>query len=147
MKPFTFAIASIIDSHTGFGLPHETRIDYERIDREARRYRASRFINGLIRLRSFFNLLSHHLRKRRALNRSLRELGALNDRMLDDIGFTRGDILAAQSGRIDRQDLERRRVENRGTQRIQFHKTVTTGKNTSPREAFNEAVFARAKCA
>ena len=147
MKPFTFAIASIIDSHTGFGLPHETRIDYERIDRDTRRHRASRFINGLIQVRSFFNLLSYHLRKRRELNRSLRELGALNERMLDDIGFTRGDILAAQSGRLDRQELEQRRVENRGTKRIQFRETVTTGKNTSPREAFNDAVFARAKCA
>ena len=147
MKPFTFAIASIVDSNTGYGLPRGGGIDYESIERASRKRRATAFINLLVRARSAVSTLAYRLRKRRELARSLRELSALNDRMLEDIGFTRGDVLAAQSGQLDRNELELRREHNRGKRPVRLHAAVSTAKNENPVQAINEAVFARAKCA
>ena len=147
MKPFTFAIASIVDSNTGYGLPHGGGIDYKSIERASRKRRATAFVNLLVRVRSAFGTLGYRLRKRRELARSLRELSALNDRMLEDIGFTRGDVLAAQAGQLDRSELELRREQNRGSQRIRIREAVSVTGNDNPIKAVNEAVFARAKCA
>ena len=147
MKPFTYAIASIVDSNTGYGLPRDVQIDYQSYERNARRSRATAFINLLVRVRAFLGTIPHRLRQRRKLARSVRELSALNDRMLEDIGFTRGDVLAAQSGQLDRAGLEARRVKNRGNQRIRVRDSVTRVQHLNTTPAFNEAVFARARCA
>jgi uncharacterized protein YjiS (DUF1127 family) len=87
------------------------------------------------------------LRKRRALKRNLRPLSQLNDHLLEDIGLSRADVLAAESGMIDVAELEARRIYNRGNKRINLRQSTGTGRNRETRNAFNEAVFARAKCA
>ena len=148
MKALQFAIASIVDSNTGFGLPSgSARIDYAAAEADSRRIRSRKFVNYLQRIRSGITAARYVLRKRRELKRGLRQLSKLDDRMLEDVGFTRGDILAAQSGLMDQAELERQRIGNRDKKRIPQSRVFTADPHSELRNAVNEAVFAKARCA
>ena len=148
MKPLHYAIASIVDSNTGFGLPQDSaRIDYAAAEQNSRRLRSRKFYNYLQRIRSGISVVRHVLRKRRELKRGLRQLSSLDDRLLDDVGFARGDIIAAQSGHLDRDGLEQRRVDNRGNKGIAGLRQVAAVRHSHAQHAANEATFAKARCA
>ena len=148
MKAIQFAIASIVDSNTGFGLPiGSSQIDYAAAEADSRRIRSRKFVNYLQRIRSGITAARYVLRKRRELKRGLRQLSNLNDRLLDDVGFTRGDIIAAQSGLLDQAQLERLRIGNRDKKRIPQSRVFTADRHSNLRDAANEAVFAKARCA
>jgi uncharacterized protein YjiS (DUF1127 family) len=87
------------------------------------------------------------LRERRARQRSLRPISRLSDHLLEDIGLSRGDVLAAELGQIDLAELESRRLENRRISSAGKLHGSNVGKIPEIGNAFNEAVFARAKCA
>lgn len=148
MKLLHYAIASIVDVNSGYGLLPVTGGAEKDVRNEVSRPTlASRLINYLQRVRSGISAARIVLRKRRAMKRSLRPLTQLNDHLLEDIGLTRGDLLAAQNGQIDLAQLESLRIENRGKQRINLRQPTATINNRETGNAFNEAVFARAKCA
>jgi uncharacterized protein YjiS (DUF1127 family) len=148
MKLFQYAIASIVDVNTGNGLPLATGHGEKVVDYQgSRRQFASKLVNYLQRVRTGISVARIVLRKRRALKRSLQPLSQLSDHLLEDIGLSRADVLAAENGQIDAAELESRRIENRGNKRINLRQGTATGDNPETRNAFNEAVFARAKCA
>jgi uncharacterized protein YjiS (DUF1127 family) len=148
MNAFHFGIASIIDSNTGSGLPRApsaTGIGIAR--RKPARSRVKVFIDYLQRVRDGIGVARTVLRKRRELNKSLRQLNRLDDRMLDDIGLTRGDLIAAGNGQMDLEQLEHKRILNRGSSRVVLRNIPSEGRLPANAGALNEAVFARAKCA
>ncbi len=51
----------------------------------------------------------------RLKRRNLHHLARLNDHILEDIGISRGDVIALQMGQLDLPQLEARRAENRST--------------------------------
>jgi uncharacterized protein YjiS (DUF1127 family) len=59
---------------------------------------------ALVRLVMTFLAESRRRRQRAA---AIRKLRAWDDRMLKDIGLTRGEIIAAVDGRLDRRQLRR----------------------------------------
>ena len=148
MNYFQFAIASIVDANTGNGLVHSgNRIDYAAAASHGREIRSKSIV-------ALFGLAKHRLskaiasiRERQAGKRNLRRLAALNDHILEDIGISRGDVIALQMGQIDLRQLEARRVKNRSATRFHRARTIRSVENTIRHNALNEAVFARAKCA
>jgi uncharacterized protein YjiS (DUF1127 family) len=87
------------------------------------------------------------IRARHAEKRKIRSLAALNDHILEDIGITRGDVIALQLGQIDLQQLEAQRSVNRAATHTQQGAAIRHVGDTVQTNALNEAVFARAKCA
>lgn len=148
MKLLQFAIASIVDANTGNGLAHSPeRIDYATAECAARRIRSRSFIDFLRQIGNGISAARVALRARREQQRNLHSLSRLNDYLLDDIGFSRGDILAAEYGQIDLAQLESRRASNRRSGQIQLLNRIAVADNLETGSALNEAAFARAKCA
>ena len=99
MKLLQFAVASIVDANTDHGLVHSGgSIDYSAAERHGRTIRA----NTVASLISLFkgrisSAISTH-RARALKRRGLADLLRLNDRLLKDIGLTRGDLVAVKLG-------------------------------------------------
>lgn len=148
MNAFQFGIASIIDSNTGYGLPHGMAQSVVPAGGNGSgRNRSKIFFDYLLRVRSGISAARIVLRERRELRKSLRQLNHLSDRMLEDIGLTRGDIIAANSGLMDRQQLEEQRILNRGEGHALLRQAAGRAADLEDRKAVNEAEFAGAKCA
>jgi uncharacterized protein YjiS (DUF1127 family) len=148
MSIFQFGIASIIDSNTGYGLPHGLKQAVIPAARQGSGRGLSKTIfDYLLRIRSGISAARIVLRKRRELRKSLRQLSLLNDHILEDIGLTRGDIIAAQKGLLDRRQLENQRILNRGEGQALLRAAARGASDLEDRKAVNEAVYAKAKCA
>jgi uncharacterized protein YjiS (DUF1127 family) len=148
MNQFHFAIASIVDANTGHGLVRNTdKIDYAAAANHGREIRAKSIAVLLGQVKRRLSKAIAAIRERHTQKRNLRQLAGLNDHILEDIGISRGDVIALQMGLLDLRQFEARRVKNRSaTKRLPAAITRSVG-NTIRRNAFNEAVFARAKCA
>lgn len=148
MNNFQFAIASIVDTNTGYGLP-KSRLDSGRgsTKTRARRSALRTFVDYLQRIRSGITVARIVLRRRRKLKQGMRQLSLLNERMLEDIGLTRGDVIAAQSGEIDQAQLEMRRIQNRDIKPAAMRSATAISSKKVEREAVNDAVFANRRCA
>ena len=147
MKPFHFAIASIVDANTGFGhYQGSERIDYARAEQEAHGLRSRSFTHFLGRIGEGIAAGIARLRQYREYRRGVDRLASLSDYHLEDIGVSRGDVIALQLNQIDATELEARRVANRGKIRLQLSKPRDQT-NRNARHAVNDAIFARAECA
>lgn len=148
MKTLQFAIASVLDASLGQSpVQHSVAADHLAIDPNIKQRRSRNLRNYLQGLRRSVIAVVAGLRKRRKLKQNLRQLGPLSDRQLDDIGFTRGDIIAAENGYLNMAQLELQRSRNRDIQPIfARNKIVTTG-NINSVTAQNDAAYARARCA
>ena len=67
--------------------------------------------------------------------------------MLEDIGLTRGDIIAAANGEIDRVQEQARRVRNQDIKPVATLKATMIAGKPVQREALNDAAFVKARCA
>lgn len=147
MKAFHYAIASIVDANTSFGLHRDASVSgYRAAEQHGREIRAKSTINLLASIGRGLAAIPAALRTYNERKRKIREISALTDRQLDDIGLSRGDIVALQYGMIDLTELESLRIENLGSKRVQLPRAASA-RHEAPRHAVNEAVFARAKCA
>lgn len=148
MNMFQFAVASIVDANTGNGLVHGGgKIDYAAAESYGRRIRSKSFFDLLAAigtgLGGFISNYWARAKQRRELNLLLK----LNDHMLDDIGFTRGDLYAARAGEIDLAELDNRR---HGEQRYDLPKMTSPGSIEMLKtalDATNEQIFEQARCA
>ncbi|MDH3537127.1 MAG: DUF1127 domain-containing protein, partial [Gammaproteobacteria bacterium] len=110
MKPFTLAIASIVDANTGNGLVHRaTESDYRAYEQRVRRIRSKSIIAliGTLRARLAAAVAGYRLRAKQ--RRDLRNLIRLSDRLLDDIGLSRPDLISVQLGALTLDELDARR--------------------------------------
>ena len=148
MKALQFGIASIVDSNTGYGLVHTGgRIDYATAENDAHRIRSRTITTLAQRIGESVVAVLQTLRERRAHNRGIQQLTGLNDHLLEDIGFGRGDISAVQSGQINLEQLavQRHESENRG--HLKLRKIQTSKHELIIDKAINEALYTRANCA
>jgi uncharacterized protein YjiS (DUF1127 family) len=147
MKHLHFAIASIVDANTGFGLSHGGKVDYEAGKKVARELRSSSVhglfgaIGGIVR--DAVTARREKARQRRALE----ELSNLSDHYLDDIGLTRGDIAAVRLGRTSLEALDSNRRARLAVAPLDFIDTETVDDSTREAEAVNEAEYGASKCA
>jgi len=148
MNYFQFAIASIVDANTGHGLVYNTdKIDYAAAASHGREIRSKSIVALLGQVKRRLSNAIASIRERQAQKRNLRRLAGLNDHILEDIGISRGDVIALQMGQIDLRQLEAQRFKKRSATRLHPAATTRSVGNTVRRNALNEAVFARAKCA
>ena len=148
MKLIQLGIASIVDTNTGNGFPHSAGgIDYAAAENHAHRIRSRSVITLLQRIGEKINSTLQALYQRREHRRGIQRLTRLNDRMLEDIGFTRGDVIAAQQGQIDLPQLEARRNEGTSSPVVPLRNVAGIHSKADNRSAINEATYARAKCA
>ena len=148
MNIIQFAVASIVDANTGHGLVHDAeRSDSTPLANRGRLAGSGSAAALLRRVGAGLSALIASLRERRAQKQNLRRLAQLNDHLLEDIGLSRGDVIALQLGQVDVKQLEAKRYAKRTLNRVRGSgATSNVGKGIA-RNAFNEAVFARAKCA
>jgi len=148
MKLLQIAVASIVDANTGYGLAHSGgRIDYSAQARNGRSIRAKSImaLYALVKEQLGKSISSYyeHVKQRR----QLALLGQLNDHLLRDIGLSRGDLIAAELGQVNLQQLD---TKHRNSKQNELS-DLTTADRVDPQtlqlSAINEAVYAEAKCA
>ena len=95
MKLFTLAIASIVDVNTGHGLAGSKHfIDPATARRRGLEIRSNSVHGVFAAIKSAIAGRFDDYRARLQERRDLRSLMAMNDRLLKDIGITRGDLMA-----------------------------------------------------
>jgi len=147
MNHFQLAIASIVDANTGYGLNHGGKSDYREEELRARMIRSKS-------VHAFFSAIGKTIRRALAeyrenarQRRAIADLSNLNDHYLEDIGLTRGDILAVKLGQASLEELN---ADRRARLAVAPLDTVVTGKLDSAArnaDAANAADYAEAKCA
>jgi uncharacterized protein YjiS (DUF1127 family) len=148
MKLLQLGIASIVDSNTGHGLVHiGGRIDYAVAENNAHYIRSKTVTILVQRIGERIATALRSLREGRAHQRGILQLARLNDHLLDDIGLTRGDISAVQTGQIDLQQLAAERRESQHSKPLQLREVQTESHNPVTDYASNDALYTRANCA
>lgn len=148
MNHFHFAIASIVDANTGNGLvQHGSRIDYAAAASYGRRIRSKSILALLQQVKARLSAALASIRERQAEKRNLRRIAGLNDHMLEDIGISRGDVMALKMGLTDLRQLDAQRCSKHSMTRLQRSASTSDVGSKVGREAFNEAIFAKARCA
>jgi uncharacterized protein YjiS (DUF1127 family) len=148
MKLIQLGIASIVDANTGSVFPHTTGgIDYAAAENHAHRIRSRSVITLLQRIGEKISSTLQALYQRSEQRRGIQRLSQLNDRTLEDIGFTRGDVIAAQLGQIDLSQLEARRYEGTSSAVVPLRNVAGIHRKADNHSAINDAIYASAKCA
>lgn len=148
MKLLQFAVASIVDANTGQGLVHDVRNIHS----------ADHISNGrTIRARSILDTLKlikdqlagsvSSLRAHIRSQGQLAVLARLDDHLLRDIGISREDIYAAQSGLISMEQFKAKRDKTNRYSGLEVVRDSQPDTKLLQSEAINEAVFSEAKCA
>ena len=148
MKHFPLAIASIVDANTGFEISHDVgKIDYRAAERHAREIRAKSIISLFAAIKQRIGVAVEAYKVRAQARRDLLTLLNLNDRMLKDIGLTRGDLESVQYGAVTLKQLNAERMASR--QFADQHVTTSTRVEKANRVqvAVNQELYAEAKCA
>lgn len=139
MKLFAFAIASIVDANTGFGLDHGGgKLDYGAAERHAREIRGKSVIAVIAAIRDGISAAAARVEARAEERREVNRLLALNDHLLRDIGLSREDLLAVRYGATSLTRLDAERGTSRQTVKRESPVAV---------EAANQEIYALAKCA
>jgi uncharacterized protein YjiS (DUF1127 family) len=148
MKSLQFAVASIVDANTGQGLAHNGgRIDYAAAAQHGRTIRAKSIIALYRLIKAQLGKAFSNYRERAARRRQLADLAQLDDRLLKDIGLSRGDMIAVELGQVTLQQLD---APHRNDYRNELPDLTTAsqiGEQTLKLDAVNQAVYAEAKCA
>jgi uncharacterized protein YjiS (DUF1127 family) len=148
MKLLQLAVASIVDANTGYGLAHSGgRIDYSAQARHGRTIRAKSIVAlyGLLKEQLSKSISSYHEHVKQ--RRQFAVLGQLNDHQLRDIGLSRGDLIAAELGQVNLQQLDAKRHNGKQNELPDLPTADRVDPQTLQLSAINEAVYAEAKCA
>lgn len=145
MKHLQLAIASIVDANTGHGLVRGSKTDYRQVELRARLIRSKTVhallgaISGTIR-----NAVAEY-RETARQRKAVADLSNLSDHYLEDIGLTRGDIIAVKLGQASLEELN---ADRRARLAVAPLDTVATHKlGTAAGDAVNAADYSEAACA
>ena len=145
MKLLQFAVASIVDANTGQGLAHEVNhYGYAASARNGRVIRAKSIaaLYRQIKVR-VGNAISGY-REHANRQRQNAALAKLDDRLLKDIGLSREDIYALQSGAVSIKQVEATRFNHHQSRVLE---TTRVDPQALQLDAANETLYAGAKCA
>jgi uncharacterized protein YjiS (DUF1127 family) len=148
MKSLQYAVASIVDANTGHGLTHNGgRIDYAAATQHGRTIRAKSIIALYRLIKAQLGKVISNYRERAAQRRQLVTLAQLDDRILKDIGLSRGDVIAVELGQLTLQQLDTQRRNDYRNESLDLTTVDRIGEQTLKLDAVNQAVYAEAKCA
>lgn len=148
MNLFQFAVASIVDANTGYGLVQGTgKTDYAAAERRGLEIR-SKSIAALIAIfRQRIGDAISAYREAARQHRELARLTRLSDHLLADIGISRSDVIAAQLGQVELTQLQSQRRDSRQRQILKLAAARRVSRQPVDSDAVNEASYAGAKCA
>ena len=148
MNLLQFSVASIVDANTGYGLSHNgDRIDYAAAAQHGRTIRAKSIIALYGLIKAQLGKAFSNYRERAAQRRQLADLAQLDDRLLKDIGLSRGDMIAVELGQVSLGQLDVQRRNNYRNELADLTTASQIGEQTLKLDAANEAVYDGAKCA
>lgn len=148
MKLFQFAVASIVDANTGNGLVHSGgRIDYAAAEQRGRAIRAKTVtaLISLIKDRISNAISTYKVRARQ--RRGLSELSRLDDRLLKDVGLTRGDLIAVERGHTTLAELAPLGRADNVVETLNLTVPNQMDEQDQDINAVNEAYYVEQKCA
>jgi len=144
MKLIHFAVASIVDANTGYRLTSAGGgIDYAAAEQHGREIRAKTIATLFSKIKARLSNAVSTYRARALQRRGLAELSRLDDRLLTDIGLTRGDLVAVQLGHTDFNELAAQRRAGKVNQSL----SLAVDEQDLQLEAANEADYGAQKCA
>lgn len=145
MKLFTYAIASIVDANTGHGLPaSRSFINPQAAVRRAHLIRSNSVHDLFTAIRAVIGTWIGRLEARAQQRRELKQLKAMSDRLLDDIGLTRGDLIAVELGSTTLAEIYAARRQARDPQPDTPAATAVLEQSG---EASNQDIYGVKKCA
>lgn len=148
MKSLQFAVASIVDANTGHGLAHNGgRIDYAAAARNGRAIRGKSIIALYRLIKAQLGKAFSNYQERAAQRRQLADLAQLDNRLLKDIGLSRGDVIAVELGQVTLQQLDAQRRNDYRNELPDLTTASQIGEQTLKLDAVNQAVYAEVKCA
>ena len=148
MKLFTLAIASIVDVNTGHGLSGSHRVIDSNSAIDHGLAIRSRSVGGVFSaLKSALARRLRGFRARARERRDLRRLMSMNDRLLKDIGITRGDLMAVEMGAASLADLNAERQAAQRSADVGTGPAVATRKLAVTGNAANQQSYVEKKCA
>ena len=146
MKHFQFAIASIVDANTGYGLEQgSSNSDYRDAELRSRAIRSKSVHAFIAAIGTAVRDTLADYRERARQRRAIEELSHLSDHYLDDIGLTRGDIAAVKLGQTSLEMLDSDRRARLAVAPLDFVDTNRVDDSTVAAEAVNEAEYGTAK--
>jgi uncharacterized protein YjiS (DUF1127 family) len=148
MSLIQFAVASIVDANSGYGLVHNGgRIDYAAAAQRGRAIRAKSIIALYSLIKDKLGNVISGYRERAQKRRQLVDLAQLDDRLLKDIGLSRGDMFAVELGQVTLKQLDAQRGNDYRNELPDLTTASQIGEQTLKLDAANEAVYDGAKCA
>ena len=148
MKLFQFAVASIVDANTGNGLVHSGgRIDYAAAEHRGRAIRANTVTTLISLIKAQISNAISTYKERARQRRGLSKLSRLDDRLLKDIGLTRGDLVSVELGHSTLAELSPLRRADNVAETLNL--TVLNQKIEQDQDinAVNETYYVEQKCA
>jgi uncharacterized protein YjiS (DUF1127 family) len=148
MKHLPFAIASIVNANTGFGLSHGGgKIDYSAAKQHARALRAKSIIALFAAIKQRISVAVEAYKERVQARRDLLTMLNLSDRRLKDIGLTRGYLASVHYGAVTLKQLDAERKALRQVTDQHVTTSIRVEKVNQAQEAVNQEFYAEAKCA
>jgi uncharacterized protein YjiS (DUF1127 family) len=148
MSLIQFAVTSIVDANTGYGLVHNGgRIDYAAAAQRGRTIRAKSIIALYSLIKDKLGNVISNYRERAMKRRQLVDLAQLDDRLLKDIGLSRGDVFAVELGQVTLEQLDAQHRNDYRNELLDLTTARQIGEQTRKLDAVNEAVYERAECA
>ena len=148
MKSLQFAVASIVDANTGNGLVASSgSIDYAAVERHGRVIRAKTVASLVNLIKGRISSTISTYRTRVLQRRRLAELRRLDDRLLKDIGLTRGDLVAVERGHITLAELSPLRRASRVDETLNLTVPEQVNEQVQGINAVNEAHYVEKKYA
>ena len=139
------AVASIVDAHTHY-LDNAGQPDYRDRVQHGRSIRARSVLASLSALRNWIGKAVDNHRARAEERREINRLLNLNDHLLEDIGLSREDLLAARYGVVSLTELQESRHRKPQSARNRSTKPLRSRFITSAKAA-NQSIYGTAECA
>ena len=151
MKPFEFAIASIVDANTGHGLEGKyLSVDYASEIHRSREIRSKSVLALVASIKHRIGQVISNYRVRAYNRRAINVISNLSDRLLKDIGIERYEIAQVRAGLTTLEELDASRASRRSSQidTVQvLHSSGLVDKEIRKLEAINQDSYAQARWA
>jgi uncharacterized protein YjiS (DUF1127 family) len=150
MKLFNLAVASIVDANTGNGLSrvfiNQFGSDHSAHERYAHEIRSRSFLDVLTKIKTSVQKYIEDSKAEARNRQAIKDLAQMDDRFLNDIGLSRGDLYAIDQGLTNLEALNTRRNRSADTHKpSQVSGKVSTGVRSI--ESANQVPYETRKCA
>ncbi len=148
MKVFEFAIASIVDANTGYGLEGKNlSVDYSSAIHTAHEIRAKTILALFASIKHRIGQVISNYRVRAYNRRAINVISNLSDRLLKDIGIERYEIAQVRAGLTTLEELDARRRSSQIDTVQVLHSSGLVDKEIRKLDPINQDSYAQARWA